>query len=326
MTEEGDSPSPIIVGRRPGLLVVSARKDADFHAALAAAADLRLQAIISPDEAADWIDQAPALDMLLLQCPEPWPGLADLLARLDDDVQNRGSSLIVHCTHATIDLAYAICRAPATRFLCDGDWGDLVGQLIQARQAGECAALVRESDPEKEQLRRLSEDVGRLTRTIEALVSARAGVAGAARAQQMSDRSSDYIGMPADPADQGPGPSSLHGLRAAQVREMLRARRMRTDFLPGDLFADPAWDMLLDLLAARLEGDRVSVSSLCIAAAVPPTTALRWIRTLSEQGLVERHADPLDGRRIFIQLADHTAEALGRWFHASRRLLVAAAG
>ncbi|MFP5432338.1 MAG: MarR family transcriptional regulator, partial [Alphaproteobacteria bacterium] len=110
-------------------------------------------------------------------------------------------------------------------------------------------------------------------------------------------------------------------LSATQVRDLLRARRIRADFLPGDLFADPAWDMLLDLLAARLEQERVSVSSLCIAAAVPPTTALRWIRTLTAKGLVERQADPQDGRRIFIALAQDAADAMIRWFGASRRLL-----
>jgi len=36
--------------------------------------------------------------------------------------------------------------------------------------------------------------------------------------------------------------------------------------------ADPAWDMLLDLTAARAESRAVSVSSLCIAAGVPTTT------------------------------------------------------
>jgi DNA-binding MarR family transcriptional regulator len=104
---------------------------------------------------------------------------------------------------------------------------------------------------------------------------------------------------------------------------LLRARRLREDFLPGDLFADPAWDMLLDLLAARLEQERVSVSSLCIASAVPPTTALRWIRTLTDKGIVQRQADPQDGRRVFIALADETVEALTRWFTASRRYLCA---
>ena len=50
------------------------------------------------------------------------------------------------------------------------------------------------------------------------------------------------------------------------------------------IFADPAWDMLLDLMEAEIEQPRVAVSSLCIAAAVPATTALRWLKTLTEPG------------------------------------------
>lgn len=320
-------PLSLVAGGRPGLLVISDRQDADIYNALVDAADLRLQAIVALDDAADWAGRAPSLDIILLQCSESGPSLPELLQSVDDLARHRGLSLIVQCTHATLDLAYAICRAPDTHFLCDCDWGDVAGQLVVARRARQYDALVRETDPEKSQLHRLSEDVARLTRTIESLLHFRTSAVTAARAPHLSDRSNDYIGMPAvPPADHGHGSLPPDGLRPAQVREIIRARRMRADFLPNDLFADPAWDMLLDLLAARLEGDRVSVSSLCIASAVPPTTALRWIRTLSEQGLVERHADPLDGRRIFIQLADHTAEALGRWFQASRRLLVAAAG
>ena len=53
----------------------------------------------------------------------------------------------------------------------------------------------------------------------------------------------------------------------------------------------------------------------------PPTTALRHIRTLTDRGLVERQADPHDGRRVFIALTQETADALVRWFGASRRLL-----
>ena len=43
--------------------------------------------------------------------------------------------------------------------------------------------------------------------------------------------------------------------------------------------------VLLDLFAAELEGNRVSVSSLCIAAGVAPTTALRWIARMTDMGL-----------------------------------------
>ncbi|HEY7811422.1 MAG TPA: MarR family winged helix-turn-helix transcriptional regulator [Allosphingosinicella sp.] len=107
---------------------------------------------------------------------------------------------------------------------------------------------------------------------------------------------------------------------AGLVRAMIRARRLRDQFFHSDLFADPAWDMLLDLFAARLEKRKVAVSSLCIAAAVPPTTALRWIKSLSDQGLFVRTADAEDGRRVFIELSDATAVALENYLRAAQRI------
>jgi DNA-binding transcriptional ArsR family regulator len=108
---------------------------------------------------------------------------------------------------------------------------------------------------------------------------------------------------------------------AAFIRMLLRTRRLRSHFFRADLFADPAWDMLLDLMAARLEGKQVAVSSLCIAAAVPPTTALRWIGVLTENGLVVRVADRDDRRRVYVELGDATTRALGAWLQEARRML-----
>jgi len=91
---------------------------------------------------------------------------------------------------------------------------------------------------------------------------------------------------------------------------MIKARRLREHYFEAELFADPAWDMLLDLMAARLEGMKVSVSSLCIAANVPPTTALRWIKTMTDNVIFERRADHLDKRRVFIDLSDRAMESM----------------
>jgi hypothetical protein len=104
--------------------------------------------------------------------------------------------------------------------------------------------------------------------------------------------------------------------KAKRVRTEIRKRRSREHYFPSDLFADPAWDMLLDLYAARLEGQMVSVSSLCIAASVPATTALRWIKTLTDSGLFEREADEKDGRRIFIAMSDKAFSAMEQYFEA----------
>ncbi|HZG09132.1 MAG TPA: MarR family transcriptional regulator [Allosphingosinicella sp.] len=73
---------------------------------------------------------------------------------------------------------------------------------------------------------------------------------------------------------------------------------------PAVLFADPAWDILLDLTISKLEGVRVSVLSLCLAAPVPTTTAFRWIRRMEAKGLLVRTPDEADRRRIYIDLND----------------------
>jgi hypothetical protein len=97
---------------------------------------------------------------------------------------------------------------------------------------------------------------------------------------------------------------------ARLVRRILKLRRDRERYFPAEIFADPAWDLLLDLTAARLEGKRVPVSSLCIAAAVPTTTALRWIRSLTEAGLFDRYTDPTDARRSHVEIAESAAAAM----------------
>ena len=101
---------------------------------------------------------------------------------------------------------------------------------------------------------------------------------------------------------------------ARHVRELIKVRRMRDRFLGADLFADPGWDILLDLFAAQEEGQQVSVSSLCIAAAVPPTTALRWITNMTEAGYLVRRQDPNDARRVYIELSDLMSAKLRDYF------------
>lgn len=95
-------------------------------------------------------------------------------------------------------------------------------------------------------------------------------------------------------------------LDAPWIRRLVRLRRLRDGFFPPELFSDPAWDILLDLTAARIEGVAVSASSLCIAAAVPITTGLRWIKGMVERGFLVREPDPEDGRRVLIRLSEPT--------------------
>ncbi|HEU4497767.1 MAG TPA: winged helix DNA-binding protein [Sphingomicrobium sp.] len=107
------------------------------------------------------------------------------------------------------------------------------------------------------------------------------------------------------------------------VRGVIQARRLRSQYFDGELFADPAWDMLLDLFHAEIAQRRVPVSSLCIAAAVPATTALRWITTMTDAGLFRRRADPYDGRRVFVELSPEASKAMRSYFNEIGKLVSA---
>jgi hypothetical protein len=148
-----------------------------------------------------------------------------------------------------------------------------------------------------ERLRQLSEEVSRLAATLTRLAMA------AGEAQSGADPGAD------------PGADATQPEIAGEaISSVIRARRRREHHLPRDIFADPAWDMMLDLLEAEVRQRRVTVSSLCIAAAVPSTTALRWLKTLVDRGLLIRRADPTDLRRVYIELSPATSIALRRYF------------
>lgn len=100
----------------------------------------------------------------------------------------------------------------------------------------------------------------------------------------------------------------------ATVKRAIDARRLRKKFFGFELFADPAWDMLLQLFLAEISQRRVSVTSLTIAAEVPATTALRWIKTMTDAAIIRRRADPTDGRRIFVELSANASEAMEGYF------------
>ncbi len=94
----------------------------------------------------------------------------------------------------------------------------------------------------------------------------------------------------------------------ASARQEYRGRRDREKIFGPGLFADPVWDILLDLFVACGECRQVPVTSACIAAVVPSSTALRHIAHMHELGLVQRTPHPTDSRCQYLSLT-HTAYA-----------------
>lgn len=120
--------------------------------------------------------------------------------------------------------------------------------------------------------------------------------------------------MRRSPDDQADDSSDMILLVAARAEQEYANRRRRERALPGDLLGEPAWDMLLDLYVQKARARPVSVHSLCIAAMVPPTTALRWIDKLLACGLVERRRCERDLRVVHIELTGRGMTAIEAHF------------
>ncbi|MBB3472655.1 winged helix DNA-binding protein [Sphingomonas sp. BK345] len=224
----------------------------------------------------------------------------DVVAAVDSLAAARGWRVIVAFSLAQIDPVVAALgeEAGAVQLLCEPDRAEWIGALAVAAHLG--GGGVRSPERDSERLARLSAEVARIAALLAQLSD---GDVGLDRAEE------PRLAFHAAPA-------AAVTVTAAQLRAVLRARRLRDRFLGKGLCEDPAWDMLLDLYASRLEGRRVSVSSLCIAAAVAPTTALRWITRLTERRLLARTPDPGDRRRVFIGLTDEAVRALQAYLGA----------
>lgn len=326
-TGDATTPSPFVArDDRPTILLATSGGRADELARMAERAGFRSLGIIRPCDIAQRLATTVAVDHIFvdLRGADLDGQNARTLARRHDFAEAR---LSVITDLAGLDSALSQLDGPGTEFLCDPTVGDIVHLLVTAaieaeqwRSNPELHDSGRESDAGR--METLSEEVRRLATMVERLAHAgalngeAAGAAHSAPAYRTVTASEDRLTDRLTVADGSAMPDTPSH---SEIKALLRARRLREQYLPSDLFADPAWDMILDLMAARLANQRVSVSSLCIAAAVPPTTALRWIRQLTDRGVFSRIDDPADGRRVFIQLTDAAAESVMAWSLAVRR-------
>jgi DNA-binding response OmpR family regulator len=105
-------------------------------------------------------------------------------------------------------------------------------------------------------------------------------------------------------------PDEREKKRILTLKSMLEFRDVRSEFLPQEIFGDPAWFMLLELALIDRSGKRTSVSGLCMTAKVSQTTALRRVQDMVEAGLIVRRNDPADRRRSYISLSPDARERL----------------
>ena len=108
----------------------------------------------------------------------------------------------------------------------------------------------------------------------------------------------------------------------AKAQALYAGRRIRDGLFSAELFGEPSWDILLDLFIASRRDRRLSVSTVCIGAQVPSATALRYIRTLEDHGLIQREKDRRDSRRTFLRLTSLGMDHMTSFFKMTDALQV----
>lgn len=126
-------------------------------------------------------------------------------------------------------------------------------------------------------------------------------------------RSKQNRGPPPTGSEQGSG--ARHDAEHEELaREILRSRRARQSLFSAALFGEPAWELLLEIFVADCSGRRLSITSACLIADVPQTTALRWLARLEREGLVLRVQDQSDRRRAWVSLTERARTAVIGYF------------
>jgi len=259
------------------------------------ASGMRVADTVGVDGARERIDRQVSTSAIWVELDEDCGGPMDeLLGQVSRDVADGRYAAVVCVASALLDAVTANLTDDSVELIVDADDAERAAALAIAMSQASIPLRLSDiaADKNAARLRQLSDEVSRIAATLARLST----------------------GPTQTPKAMGPIAGDLPPVSADAVRTIIRARRLRSRYFSEELFADPAWDMLLDLLQAEISHLRVPVSSLCIAAAVPATTALRWLKTLVKQGLFLRRADPHDGRRVFVELAPETSHALRRYF------------
>jgi DNA-binding MarR family transcriptional regulator len=279
---------------RPAMLLIADTEEGLGRGREAAAqAGCRVLGEAMLEEACDRLHRQAAADMVFADLVSASERAEAALRELDRAVSEERFGVVVESSFDLLDLVAAV--APRVTHLCAPSALERHAEIRRA--AIRAIPLFHDSGKDKAPaiLQQISEEMGRFAAILASLSEEERAAARGGEAEEPE-------------------------ITAAEIRAILRVRRMRDEHFRSDIFADPAWDIMLDLMAARIEGKRVGVSSLCIAAAVPPTTALRWIKRLSDEQILVRTADPNDGRRVYIELADDAAKAVAAYLKEARRV------
>jgi CheY-like chemotaxis protein/DNA-binding MarR family transcriptional regulator len=249
----------------------------------------------SAAEALQILRQAPEIDVVISDIYMPTTDGIEFLGTVRREFADRPwLQLLLVTGQASLETAIAAMRLEASDYLFKPIERKSLREAVQhaltraesirqVRSATTDSAGSRELMQIADTAKALAED---MRRTIEQDTSRRAAPGGVPR---QSSR---------------PEETSLRTLNLLQ-----KLQEARTGIFGEAVMPEPAWEMLAELMRARMAGQHLSVTSLALSSRSPMTSALRRIEDLIQGGLAARMPDPVDRRRTYVEL---TPEGMAR--------------
>jgi hypothetical protein len=186
-------------------------------------------------------------EVVLLDCPQADAAALAALARLDMRAARSGAQLVISTSVEALEDVFGCCDQSDAQILVDPTRADRIIALGRVLAKVPNLRLRELGEDDRLTLLRLTEQVGQSAQRLERL-GARSGMTGDDKAFRIESPAPAYSSAP----EGEPGDRLVRTARPALpdprlVRRIIRHRQQRARFFDGELFADPAWDILLDL-------------------------------------------------------------------------------
>lgn len=263
----------------------TALTDEGYHCLQASAAEGALKLL----------DRTPEIDVIISDIRMPGMSGIELLKVIRERFAERAWLQVIFVTgHATLENTVAALRLDAVDFLYKPVRREqLLASLAKAMtKVHEYKHLSEKFSEGRDRLEQLTEEARQLANMLGSIQ--RIPLPSVSHNGPVQSKLADETDLP----------------NKERMLELLRTRDIKTRYFTDQLFIDPAWHMLLDLMENHLLNRRVPVSALYIASGVSPATAARRLDEMEQAGLIKRMLDPNDGRRQFAHLSERSLELM----------------
>lgn len=127
------------------------------------------------------------------------------------------------------------------------------------------------------------------------------------------------VAQEADAHSATPGDSASLPDPRTFFSQLLALRRARDTFFDGALFGEPAWDIMLALMIARIDKREMRLSELAALTHSTESVARDHVRALKDAQLIERYDDGDDDGDYCISLSAEAARRMAELYRAKAR-------